>query len=119
MSNEPKTISVPEAGRRYYGISRNASYEAVKRGEIPTIRVGRLLKVPIEAMERQLPLWDRDLARREAEHSGAGWDNLRASLIRSTRRKRQQSFFEATALFSAGFITGALLILILIMVGAR
>lgn len=31
------TISVPEAGRRYFGLSRNGSYDAARRGEIPTI----------------------------------------------------------------------------------
>jgi hypothetical protein len=48
------TISVPEAGERYYGLSRNASYAAAARGDIPTVRVGRLLRVPIRAMERKL-----------------------------------------------------------------
>ena len=50
----PLTITVPEAGSKYFGLSRNASYEAAARGEIPTIRVGRLLRVPIRAMERML-----------------------------------------------------------------
>jgi hypothetical protein len=56
MSNDedPKTLSVPEAGRRYYNLSRNASYDAARRGEIPTIRVGRLLRVPVRAFERIL-----------------------------------------------------------------
>ena len=47
----PLTLSVPEAGRRYYGLSRNGSYAAAERGDIPTIRVGRLLRVPVRAME--------------------------------------------------------------------
>ena len=51
---QPKTLSVPEAGSRYYGLSRNGSYDAASRGEIPTIRVGRLLRVPVRAMEAQL-----------------------------------------------------------------
>ncbi|HWZ38259.1 MAG TPA: excisionase family DNA-binding protein [Bradyrhizobium sp.] len=46
-----KTITVEEAGRRYFGISGPTSYAAVKRGEIPVIRIGRLLKVPVAAME--------------------------------------------------------------------
>jgi hypothetical protein len=55
MSHEaPLTITVPEAGLKYFGLSRNASYEAAARGQIPTIRVGRLLRVPIRAMERIL-----------------------------------------------------------------
>ena len=48
------TISVPEAGARYFGLSRNGSYDAAKRGEIPTIPVGRLLRVPVRAMEKKL-----------------------------------------------------------------
>jgi hypothetical protein len=35
-------------------LSRGASYEAAKRGDIPTIRIGKLLKVPIWALERML-----------------------------------------------------------------
>ena len=50
----PRTMSVPQAGRIYYDLGRNASYEAAKRGDIPTIRVGRLLRVPVAAMERKL-----------------------------------------------------------------
>ena len=51
---EPRTMSVPEAGRIYLGIGRDASYEAAKRGEIPVIQVGRLKRVPVIAMERML-----------------------------------------------------------------
>jgi hypothetical protein len=56
MSKEaaPLTISVPEAGKRYFGLCRNASYDAAERGEIPTIRIGRLLRVPVRLMERML-----------------------------------------------------------------
>jgi len=55
MSQEaPKTISVPAAGRKYYGIGKNLSYDAARRGQIPTIRIGRLLRVPVAAMERLL-----------------------------------------------------------------
>jgi excisionase family DNA binding protein len=49
-----KSMSVPAAGARYLGLSRGASYQAAASGLIPTIRVGRLLKVPIAAMERLL-----------------------------------------------------------------
>ena len=48
------TMSVPEAGRRYFELSRNAAYAAAKRGDIPTIKIGRLLRVPIRAMECKL-----------------------------------------------------------------
>ncbi len=48
----PKTISVPEAGKAYYDLSKNASYEAARRGDIPTIQVGRLKRVSVAVMER-------------------------------------------------------------------
>jgi hypothetical protein len=51
---EPKTLPVPEAGRLYFGLGRNASYEAARRGDLPTIRIGRLLRVPVVALERKL-----------------------------------------------------------------
>lgn len=54
MNTNAKTLSVPEAGRDYYGLSRNAAYAAAKRGEIPTIRIGKLLRVPVRALEQQL-----------------------------------------------------------------
>ena len=49
-----KTLTVPEAGAVYFGLGRTGSYEAAKRGDFPIIRVGRLLRVPIVAMERRL-----------------------------------------------------------------
>ena len=55
MTDEsPLTLDVPTAGKRYLGLSRNASYAAAARGEIPTVRVGRLLRVPIKAMDKLL-----------------------------------------------------------------
>ena len=35
-------------------ISRNGAYEAVKRGEIPSIRIGRRILVPRIAFEKML-----------------------------------------------------------------
>ena len=52
-SMEDRTISVPEAGRRV-GLSKNAAYKAAKAGEIPSLRFGRKLRVPIVAFERML-----------------------------------------------------------------
>ena len=54
MTKNTKTMSVPEAGRVYLGIGRDAAYEAARRGDIPMIRIGRLMRVPIVAMERML-----------------------------------------------------------------
>ncbi len=46
--------TVPIAGKAYYGLGTSASYEAARRGEIPTIRIGRRLVVPLAAMEKRL-----------------------------------------------------------------
>lgn len=49
-----KTLDVPTAGRLYFDLSQNGSYIAAKRGDIPTIRIGGRLRVPIAALERML-----------------------------------------------------------------
>ena len=49
----PKTVNVEEAGQ-ILGIGRNSAYEAVRRGEIPVIKIGKLLRVPVVALERML-----------------------------------------------------------------
>jgi hypothetical protein len=55
MSNDDcETMSVPAAGRKYFNLGRDGSYRAAKRGDIPTITVGRLLRVPKRAMERRI-----------------------------------------------------------------
>ncbi len=54
MENEERqTLTVPEAGK-LLGLTRHGSYEAAKRGEIPTLRFGRLLKVSKQWLERKL-----------------------------------------------------------------
>ena len=46
-------IDVVEAGRRL-GIGRSAAYQAVRAGQIPSVRIGRLIKVPVAALQRML-----------------------------------------------------------------
>jgi excisionase family DNA binding protein len=50
---ERMTFSVEEAGERL-GLGRNSVYEAVKRGDIPSIRIGGRILVPRQALERLL-----------------------------------------------------------------
>jgi len=52
-TEERLTYSVEEAGR-LIGISRASAFEAARRGELPTIRIGRRLLVPRVALERLL-----------------------------------------------------------------
>jgi hypothetical protein len=54
MSAQPHTLTIPEAGKTYFGLSRNAAYAAAKRGDLPTIRIGKLLRVPVRALEQKL-----------------------------------------------------------------
>lgn len=55
------TVTVPEAGR-LLGIGRDAAYAAAKRGEIPTLRLGRRIVVPVPKLLALLGLTD-DLTR--------------------------------------------------------
>jgi hypothetical protein len=48
------TISVPEAGKKYFGLSQSGSYVAARRGDFPVIRIGRLIRVPVSAIEKML-----------------------------------------------------------------
>lgn len=40
------TVTVPEAGQ-VLGIGRGAAYEAVNTGEIPSLRIGKRILVPV------------------------------------------------------------------------
>jgi excisionase family DNA binding protein len=51
LEGRVKTLSEVAALLR---ISRGSAYEAAKRKEIPTIRIGRRLLVPSDALERML-----------------------------------------------------------------
>ncbi len=51
--DDPRTLTVDEAARELR-ISRNAAYEAVRRGEIPSIRFGKRIVIPRAAFERLL-----------------------------------------------------------------
>lgn len=44
-------ISPDEAGKRL-SLSRSATYAAIERGEIPALRIGKRLLVPVAALER-------------------------------------------------------------------
>ncbi len=50
MSDDRHTYTVEEAAR-ILGIGRNSAYEAIHRGEIPAIRIGRRVVVPRKALD--------------------------------------------------------------------
>jgi hypothetical protein len=52
------TMSIPDAGKALGIESRNGAYDAANRGEIPTLKFGRLKPVPTVWVRRQLMLDD-------------------------------------------------------------
>lgn len=55
VMNERKVMTVPEVAKAL-GVSRNTIYRAAERNEIPTIRIGKKLLVPLVAFNRMLEL---------------------------------------------------------------
>ena len=53
MESNKLTFTVEETAK-ILGIGRNSAYEAVARGEIPVIRVGKRLLVPKAALMKML-----------------------------------------------------------------
>jgi excisionase family DNA binding protein len=49
------TVSVDEAAI-VLGVSRGTAYDAVERGELPSIRVGRRIRVPTASLARLVGL---------------------------------------------------------------
>jgi hypothetical protein len=62
--SEPKTMTVPQAGKEYFGMGRNASYAAAERGDIPVVKIGKFLRVPVRALENML---DSATTKKDAE----------------------------------------------------
>ena len=52
-NSSKETITVIETAKRL-GIGRNTAYEAVKRAEIPSVKVGRRILVPSKALDKWL-----------------------------------------------------------------
>ena len=51
---ESRTIITIKEMSTILGIGRNTAYEAVKKGEIPSVKVGRRILVPSKALDRWL-----------------------------------------------------------------
>lgn len=50
------TISVPDAGKLFFGLARNAAYDAAERGDFETIKVGGRILVPVVPLAAKLGL---------------------------------------------------------------
>ncbi|PWT86822.1 MAG: hypothetical protein C5B58_00785 [Acidobacteria bacterium] len=63
MAHDPRRLvyTIPEAAR-LLGLGRNAAYDAARRGDIPTLRIGRLLLVPKIPFHRMLGMTGTGIA---------------------------------------------------------
>ncbi len=72
-----ETFTIEEAAE-VLGVGRNTAYEAARRGEIPSIRLGRRILVPKAALERMLESGNGDPLDRngdlDSESRGGRWD---------------------------------------------
>jgi excisionase family DNA binding protein len=53
MVNERLLLTVEETAQRL-GIGRSFAWELVHRGELPSIRLGRLVRIPVDALDEWL-----------------------------------------------------------------
>lgn len=87
------TLTVPEAGRLLWGLSRDASYAAAAAGVIPHVKVGRRLVVPTHAALHAVGMSDYLIARAlglELESTEAGASTPATATIH-TLAKEQDS----------------------------
>jgi excisionase family DNA binding protein len=68
LDDLPAVLTVEEAGK-VLRIGRGAAYEAARRGDLPSVRIGRSLRVPRHALEAMLGLTTNDV-----ETAGNGLD---------------------------------------------
>ncbi len=54
QEDETKTMSVPKAGKLFFGLGRDASYAAARAGQIPAIKIGGKVRAVVPAIERML-----------------------------------------------------------------
>ena len=52
-AEEKLTYSVPEAAEML-GIGRSAAYQAIRSGQIPSVKIGKRIIVPKVALQRKL-----------------------------------------------------------------
>ena len=61
LKREAIVLTVEEAASML-GISRVSAYAAARNGQLPTVRIGRLLRVPKLAFERKFQIGARESA---------------------------------------------------------
>jgi len=98
MAETSLTYSIPEAGAMA-DLGRNASYAAAKRGEIPTMRFGRVKRVPAERwrkilsgeVEPPIPGEPSDAGVERAERSKSGRESVGSTTSIDVGRGQQRT----------------------------
>jgi hypothetical protein len=49
-------IPITDAGKLFFGLGRSAAYQAASSGDIPTIRIGKKIMVPVVPLAERLGL---------------------------------------------------------------
>lgn len=57
VADLPLVLTVEEAAK-VLRIGRSSAYEAARTGQLPTVRIGRILRVPRSAIEEMLRVSD-------------------------------------------------------------
>ena len=59
--SEVRLITVPQAAARL-GLSRSKGWQLAQRNQIPVVRIGRSVRVPVDALDQ----WIREQTQKEA-----------------------------------------------------
>lgn len=74
----PTTISIVTFGRIAFGIGQDSSYAAAKRGDIPTIKMGKLFRVPVRVALAKMAGGDPEALKAMTADFAAKLDRLTA-----------------------------------------
>jgi excisionase family DNA binding protein len=80
--SKPPLVYTVEQAAELLAIGRTAAYEAVRRGDIPSVRIGRAIRCPRHALEQLLNVNDRTLAHEGPERIDPPAGNGRAERMR-------------------------------------
>ena len=71
MGSSGRLVLTVADAARLLGISRGLAYEAVRVGQIPSVRIGRRILIPRRALEEQLGLESGPAATKRTESEPA------------------------------------------------
>ncbi len=78
LAEMPAVLTIEEAAT-VLRIGRGAAYEAARSGELPSVRIGRTLRVPRHALETMLGIEPGDVGPSTSEATGADSDGFAKS----------------------------------------